>query len=50
MWIPGHSSIEGNEKADIQAKHTTSSTSLDITPLTTSQDTIRTIKHISIQA
>jgi len=43
MWIPGHSSIEGNEKADIQAKHTASSTSLDITPLTTSQDTIRTI-------
>ncbi|KAF0763610.1 Uncharacterized protein FWK35_00011022 [Aphis craccivora] len=38
------------EKADIQAKHTASSTSLDITPLTTSQDTIRTIKHISLQA
>jgi len=50
MWIPGHSSIEGNEKADIQAKHTASSTSLDITPLTTSQDTLKTIKHISLQA
>jgi hypothetical protein len=50
MWIPGHSSFDGNEKTDIHAKQTASSTSLDITPLTTLQDTIKSIKHISIQA
>jgi len=50
IWVPGHSSIEGNEIADMHAKHTASSTSLDTTLLTAAaQDTIRTIKHLSKQ-
>jgi len=43
MWVLGHLSIEGNERVDIHAKHIASSTSLDITPLTTFQDTIRKV-------
>lgn len=50
MWVPGHSSIEDIEKAEIQAKNIASSTSLDITPLTSLQYIIRTVKLISIQA
>ena len=49
MWVPGHSSIEGNEKADIHAKHTASSTSFDTSLPITAQDTIRMIKCISKQ-
>lgn len=50
MWVPDHSSIKGNGKAEMHAKNTASSTSLDITPLTTFQDTIRTLQLISMQA
>jgi len=43
MWVLDHLSIEGNERADIYAKHIAFSTSLEITPLTTFKDTIRKV-------
>jgi len=49
IFVPSHSSIESNEKADVHAENKVSKTFLDITLLTTIQETIKTIQLISIQ-
>ncbi|XP_025208144.1 uncharacterized protein LOC112603670 [Melanaphis sacchari] len=50
MWIPGHSSIEGNEKADTLAKKTAVNTPNSIIANISAHDAIRTIKLISAKS